>query len=193
MVYPGLWALLALAMALFDPAVAQAAEVQARAMSVPLPAGGVCGDAPWLAHGLDAYALSGCESQGWVEERIGRVGATDTTLAGRRQVATYRVAAGAQRMTGPAVQREFFDALKSIGATVLSAESDQDRIVATQANAAGTFWFIFVPLEGSSDARTSYSLSTWMIAPMPQPLVPNTSDENRFKNRRVELKRMNCL
>jgi len=25
-----------------------------------------------------------------------------------------------------------------------------------------------------------------------KPLVPNTSDENRFKNRRVELKRANC-
>jgi outer membrane protein OmpA-like peptidoglycan-associated protein len=25
-----------------------------------------------------------------------------------------------------------------------------------------------------------------------RPLVPNTTDENRFKNRRVELKRNNC-
>ena len=25
-----------------------------------------------------------------------------------------------------------------------------------------------------------------------QPIVPNTTDENRFKNRRVELKRKNC-
>ena len=168
MVYPGLWALLVLAIALFDPAVAQAADVQARTMSAPLPAGGSCADPLWLTHGLDAYTLLRCESDAWVEERLGRVGATDTTLGGRRQVATYGVAAGAQRMTGPAVQRAFIDALKSIGATVLTADDNQARTVATQTNAAGTFWFIFVPLEGSSDARTSYSLTTWMIVPMPQ-------------------------
>lgn len=168
MAHRGLLAELVAGCALLGAINAQAAQVQVRTISGPLAAGVSCGEPPWLAHGLDAYTFSGCEAQAWVEERIGRVGTADQTLSGRRQVATYRVAPGAQRMTGPAVQHAFMDALKSIGATVLTPDGDQNRIVATQETSAGKFWFIFLPLEGSSDARTSYSLATWMIAPMPQ-------------------------
>ncbi len=55
-----------------------------------------------------------------------------------------------------------------------------------------------------SDARAS-AVNTWLVSHGvdgsrvasrgygdTQPLVPNTTDENRFKNRRVELRRMNC-
>jgi outer membrane protein OmpA-like peptidoglycan-associated protein len=92
-------------------------------------------------------------------------------LEGTRTSVNYGIADPSRRPPGILVQRNFLNALKAIGAKILSPEDDQDRVVATQTTPAGESWYIYLAGGGSTDTRTSYMLTTLVSSPFVQEVV----------------------
>jgi outer membrane protein OmpA-like peptidoglycan-associated protein len=58
--------------------------------------------------------------------------------------------------------------LKAIGATIVTKETEIDRIVATQNTPAGEVWYLYQSGSGNSENMGSYRLTTVAIAPFPR-------------------------
>jgi outer membrane protein OmpA-like peptidoglycan-associated protein len=104
----------------------------------------------------------------WDMVTVGGLPGGERHLEGVRTSVTYGIVDPARRPPGQLVQRNFLNALKAIGAKILTAEDDQDRLVAMQATAAGETWYVYAAGGGSSETRTSYTLTTLAVGPFVQ-------------------------
>ena len=143
-------------------------EVQARALTGPLPKDGGCADPPWLVKPLSGYRRDGCDAKDWTTQTLGGLRGGNRTLEGSRQAVTYIEINRASTQTGSAVQHNFLAAFKAIGATIVSNEDDEGRVVATQTTPVGEVWYTYEAGGGDMDTRTSYTLATMVIAPFVQ-------------------------
>ena len=143
-------------------------EVQARAMTDKLSTDAPCGDPPWLARGLAEFKLGQCDVRDWDMVDLNNLPDGNKHLEGMRVSVDYAVADPARVPPGMVVQRNFRAALGAIGATLVSAPDDEERVVATQATPAGETWYIYTAGGGNSDARTSFTLTTLVVGPFVQ-------------------------
>ena len=143
-------------------------EVQARAMTDKLSTNAPCGDPPWLARGLAEFKLGQCDVRDRDMVDLNNLPDGNKHLEGMRVSVDYAVADPARVPPGMMVQRNFRAALGAIGATLVSAPDDEERVVATQATPAGETWYIYTAGGGNSDARTSFRLTTLVVGPFVQ-------------------------
>ena len=99
---------------------------------------------------------------------MGPLPSGNRTLQGRTAASNYELADGAQPPTGIAVQHSVLAALKAIGATIVSAEDNEDLVAASQTTPAGETWYIYTAGGGNSDARTSFTLGTLVVGALAQ-------------------------
>lgn len=245
-------------------------------------AGGECRNPSWLVAQLPQFTLDTCQT-----DDVGSVTIDledgPKTIAGRIGHVSYRLTDPRKDPPPYAVWKNYVNALRGIGATLVTRDDDVNQALLTRKTAKGDVWYFYQHGSGNEESTTSYELTDVRVGAPPvakctleiygvnfdtdkatlrpdaepvltqvlalfvadpslaaevgghtdnvgekaynrtlstsraeavktwltshgvaasrltaagygdeRPLVPNTSDENRARNRRVELKRENC-
>ncbi len=142
-------------------------QVQTQPMKSPLDTLAKCSDPPWVVKQFPQYKVSDCDNRIWDVVSVD-LASGSKTVEGKRTEVTYALSDENKNETAVTIQKNYVQAFKAMGATTLSDLSQANRVVATQKNAAGEFWFIYSHGSGNDESTTSYSLTTVQIAPFPQ-------------------------
>jgi outer membrane protein OmpA-like peptidoglycan-associated protein len=144
-----------------------AQEVQTQPMKAALDVSAKCGDPAWLVKQFAQYKLASCECRYWDAVQLSLPGGAKK-LEGVRSTVTYSLTDDKKTDTALNVQKNYLQALKASGATIVSDPGNADQVVATQKSAAGEFWFIYDHGSGNDESTSSYSLTTVQIVQFPQ-------------------------
>ena len=244
--------------------------------------GKVCANPPWLVKQFAYFAVARCDYRDF-DQLVVSLPDGDHTLTGRILTTNYALSDEVRDPVAAFVERNYANALKAMGANLVTPSDDSNRAIGRMQTDHGDFWFIYEHTGGNDTSTSSYKLTTVQIGGPPpkactlevygvnfdfdkatlrpesevvleqvrdlfkgdpnyaaeigghtdnvgtaaynlklsgaradsvkawlaahgvtasrvtargygdtKPLVPNTTDENRAKNRRVELKRARC-
>lgn len=146
-------------------------DVVAQPMKTSLPpAGGACGNPPWLVKQFAFFKLGACETRDWDQLRLD-LPSGQKVLEGRRLTVNYTLADPDKNPVAFAVQKNYIAALQKIGAKLMSDPGREFQAVLMQKTPVGEFWYVYDHGGGSDDSTTSYSLTTLEVTPFPQVVV----------------------
>lgn len=140
-------------------------EVETRPLAAPFAATGNCADPAWLVRTMATFKRDSCHVWDWASDTVGVADGPERIVEGRKQVVNYMLADETRPPTSVQLQRNFLDAFKAMGATILSSEEDEGHVVATQAGPAGEVWYQYQCGGGNSEGCGSFSVTTMIVEP----------------------------
>lgn len=125
-----------------------------------------CANPPWLVKQFPWYKLEDCTPQD-----MGSIKVTlpdgERVLAGRMLDTNYRLTDHSKDMVARAVRDNYINALKKLGAKLVSDPDNEFQAVLMQKTAQGTLWYIYNHGSGSSDSTLTYALTTVQVGGPP--------------------------
>ena len=126
-----------------------------------------CTDPPWVVKQFPQYKVRSCDNLGRDSVTV-NVNGQSKTLEGPRTAVTYELTDDKKIETALGVQRNYFQALKTMGATVVSSPTDEDDVVAVQKSPLGEFWYLYSHGNGNSSSTGTYTLTTIQVTAFDQ-------------------------
>jgi outer membrane protein OmpA-like peptidoglycan-associated protein len=140
-------------------------EVETRPLAAPFAVNGNCADPAWLIRAMAMFKRDSCHVWDWASDTVGVADGPERIVEGRKLVVNYTLADETRVPTSAQLQRNFLDAFKAMGATILSSEEDEGHVVAMQAGPAGEVWYLYQCGGGNSEGCGSFSVTTLIVEP----------------------------
>jgi len=126
-----------------------------------------CTDPPWVVKQFPQYKVGSCDNL--VRDSVTvNVNGQPKTLEGPRTAVTYNLTDDKKAETALGAQRNYVQAFKTLGATVVSDPTNSSEVVAVQKSPLGEFWYIYDHGSGNSSYTGSYTLTTVQITAFDQ-------------------------
>jgi outer membrane protein OmpA-like peptidoglycan-associated protein len=143
-------------------------EVEARTM----PADGLqqpgkaCADPPWVVKQFGYFRVSRCEFRDFDQLTL-PLPDGERTLAGRILTTDYALADEVRDPVEAYVARNYTNALRGVGADIVTQPDDLARVIAKSHIDHGEFWFVYEHTGGNDSSTPSYKLTTIQIGGPP--------------------------
>ncbi|MBS2029097.1 MAG: OmpA family protein [Deltaproteobacteria bacterium] len=126
-----------------------------------------CKDPPWLVKQFGYFKIDSCSVSDFDQETLSTPDG-DLTLAGHFYRVTYALTDPKKNPVAHAVWQNYVDALKGLGAKLVTKPDEDFKALLTRKTPHGEQWFLYEHGSGNSDSTTSYSL-TYVVAGGPPP------------------------
>ncbi len=145
-----------------------AQEVEARAMPAEglQPPGKTCGPPPWLTKQFSYFRADECDYRDFDSIKLD-VPDGERTLAGRILTTHFVLDDPARDPVAILVTQNYRNAMKAMGANIVSAPDDPWSVAATLQTDHGEYWFLYRHGDGSDSSTGSYELTTIQIGGPP--------------------------
>jgi outer membrane protein OmpA-like peptidoglycan-associated protein len=131
-------------------------------------AGAECRQPAWLVKQFAAFALDGCETEDFGSVTID-LDSGPRTVAGRVEHVTFRLTDPQKDPPPLAVWKNYVDALRGIGARLVTREDDFNQALLTRKTAQGETWYFYQHGSGNEESTTSYELTGVRVGAPPSP------------------------
>lgn len=125
-----------------------------------------CKTPPWLVKQFDYYKLTDCTKEDLDSITLDLPGGSKT-LAGRFLELNFTLTDEKKDASALYVQKNYINALKKIGATLVSDPTDIYKAVLTQKMPQGELWYIYTHTSGNEESTGSYSLTALQVGGPP--------------------------
>lgn len=129
-----------------------------------------CQAPTWAPTPMPGFVIDSCEHKAWDSADLD-LPAGSKTVAGEHWTVYYKLQGDGDGPTAAAARDFFIAAGKRAGATLVTAPDDSWKAILTRKTAAGEFWYHYEHGSGNDESTTTYTLTTWKIAPFPQVVV----------------------
>ena len=117
-----------------------------------------CRAPAWLVKQPAAFVLDGCETEDFGAVTVD-LDSGPRTIAGRVEHATFRLSDPKKDPPPLALWRNYVNALRGIGARLVSREDDVNQALLTRKTAQGETWYLYQHGSGNEESTTSYELT----------------------------------
>jgi outer membrane protein OmpA-like peptidoglycan-associated protein len=128
------------------------------AAEAPAGAGAECRPPAWLVKQFAAFALDGCETEDFGSVTVD-LESGPRTVAGRVEHVNFRLTDPKKDPPPLAVWKNYVDALRGIGARLVTREDDFNQALLTRKTAQGEIWYFYQHGSGNEESTTSYELT----------------------------------
>lgn len=127
-----------------------------------------CTNPPWLVKQFPWYKLEDCTARDFDSIKLDLPDG-EKILAGRMLDTNYTLTDPSKDMVARAVRDNYINALKKLGAKLVSDPDNEFQAVLMQKTAQGTLWYIYNHGTGNGDSTQGYTLTTLQVGgPAPQ-------------------------
>lgn len=137
--------------------------VVVRQMTKPLDTQAkTCANPAWLVKQFPSYKLDGCTPRDFGSIKLD-LPEGEKVLAGRMLDVNYKLTDDSKDMVARAVRDNYINALKKLGAKLVSDPDNEFQAVLMQKTSQGTLWYIYNHGSGSGESTLGYALTTVQV------------------------------
>jgi outer membrane protein OmpA-like peptidoglycan-associated protein len=129
-----------------------------------------CQAPSWSPTPMPGFAIDSCEHTAWASNDYD-LPTGSRTLQGERTVVSYTLNDQSKDSSANKARDFQIAAGKQVGATLMSDPDSSWQAVMTQKTPAGEFWYVYDHGSGNAESTSSYTLTTFRIAPVRQDVV----------------------
>jgi outer membrane protein OmpA-like peptidoglycan-associated protein len=132
----------------------------------PAGAGSECRAPAWLVKQFAAFVLDGCETEDFGSVTVD-LPSGPRTVAGRVEHVNFRLTDPKKDPPPLAVWKNYVDALRGIGARLVTREDDLNQALLMRKTAQGEVWYLYQHGSGNEESTTSYELTAVRVGAPP--------------------------
>jgi len=144
----------------------QEVVVRATEENVDVPPGGECRNPSWLVKQFPSFKLDACETEDYGSVTID-LDSGPKTIAGRVGHVVFRLTDPMKDPPPYAVWKNYVDALRGIGATLVTRQDDANQALLTRKTAQGEAWYFYQHASGNEESTTEYELTDVRVGAPP--------------------------